>query len=217
MTFSSFFDAQGPVLEMLPHPKNVFFTWVKIDSLPRWNKKGSHVLRLDLVKGKINHIDLVNSKLKLLIWSKESFNQPHWSGQRQNQPHSFSTKTEIHEYFLTSSPKVFFPRQTTKGTSSLSRTFSSCRDGPSLQRYICSSGAWLAQIIIALAQPSKFYQTLKTWPKELAAVGMIVTHPQEDLCAKTWLGNIKKVSNISGDPCLHHNVIILLLGVACYF
>ena len=46
---------------------------------------------------------------------------------------------------------------------------------------------------------------------------MIVTHPQEDLCAKTWLGNIKKVSNISGDPCLHHNVIILLLGVACYF
>ena len=177
-------------------------------------------------KGKINHIDLVNSKLKLLIWSKANFNRKHWFGQRQTLiDHidlvkgkiNYILKTEIHEYFLTSSPKVFFPRQTTKGTSSLSRKFSSCRDGPSLQRYICSSGAWLAQIIIALAQPSKFYQTLKTWPKELAAVGMIVTHPQEDLCAKTWLGNIKKVSNISADPCLHHNVIILLLGVAWYF
>ena len=127
---------------------------------------------------------LIWSKAKstTLIWSKANFNRQHWSGQRKNQLHSFSTKTEIHKYFLTSSPKVFFPRQTTKGTSSLSRKFSSCRDVPSLQRYICSSGAWLAQIIIALAQPSKFYQTLKTWPKELAAVGMIVTHPQEDLC-----------------------------------
>ena len=80
---------------------------------------------------------------------------------------------------LTSSPKVFFPRQTTKGTSSLSGnthyepSTKVLLHGPCLK----SSGSNLC-----LSNLSGVW----TWPEQLSPIRMIIAHPQVDLCPKTW-------------------------------